>query len=92
MYPHHPKAADRDRLSTTERAGLGVRVSVHDLRRSFGRIAYRNGCLLVPLRNLLGQEALDMTIRRVGVESGEMTAGLGRFEQAMRERLTVPRQ
>ncbi len=92
VYPHHPKTADRDLLAVAERAGLGVRVSGHDLRRSFGRIAYRNGVPLVDLRNLLGHETLDMTIHYVGVDSDEMAAGLERFERAMRESLTVPRQ
>ena len=78
-------------MGTSERAQLGVRVSGHDLRRSFGRIAYRNGVPLVDLRNLLGHETLDMTIHYVGVDSDNMAAGLDRFEQAMRESLTVPR-
>lgn len=90
VYPHHPKTADRDLLAAAERAGIGVRVSGHDLRRSFGRIAYRNGVPLVDLRNLLGHETLDMTIHYVGVDSDEMAAGLERFEQAMRASLTVP--
>jgi integrase len=92
LYLHHPKTADRDLLPGARRAGLGVRVSGHDLRRSFGRIAYRNGCLLVDRRNLLGHETLDMTIHYVGVDSDEMAAGLDRFGQALRESLTVPRQ
>ncbi len=90
VYPHHPKTADRDLLAAAGRAGLRVRVSGHDLRRSFGRIAYRNGAPLVDLRNLLGHETLDMTIHYVGVDSDEMAAGLERFEQAMRASLTVP--
>jgi integrase len=92
VYPDHRKTADRDLLSVAKRAKLGVRVSGHDLRRSFGRIAYRNGCRLVDLRNLLGRETLDMTIHYVRVDTDEMAAGLDRFEQAMRESLTVPRQ
>jgi integrase len=91
VYPHHPRTADRDPLAAAERAQLGVRVSGHDLRPSFGRIAYRNGCPLVDLRKLLGRETLDMTIHYVGVDSDNMAAGFDRFEQAMRERLTVPR-
>jgi integrase len=91
VYPHHPKTADRDLLAAAERAALGVRVSGHDLRRSFGRIAYRHGVPLVDLRNLLGHETIDMTIHYVGVDSDEMAAGLDRFEQAMRESLTVSR-
>ena len=71
---------------------LGVPVSDHDLRRSFGRITYRNGYPLVIPRNLLGQETLEITIHHVGVDSDDMAEGLDRFEQAMRESLTVPRQ
>ncbi len=45
---------------------------------------------LVDLRNLLGHETLDKSIRYVGVDSDELAASIDRFEQAMRESLTVP--
>lgn len=39
---------------------------------------------------LSSHETIDMTVHYVVVNSDEMAAGLERFEQVMRESLTVP--
>ena len=87
---HGTTTAERDLLAAASRAGLGVRVSRHDLRRSSGRMAGRSGAPQVALRNLLGHETIEMTIDYVGADADEMAAGLERFERAMRESITVP--
>lgn len=65
------------------RAQLGVPVSNHDLRRAFGRIAYRSEMPLVDLRNMLGHQSVDMTLVYIGVEEDAMREGLDRFEARM---------
>ncbi|MDE1822433.1 MAG: site-specific integrase [Euryarchaeota archaeon] len=65
------------------RAGLTVRVSNHDLRRTFGRLAYHSGMSLVDLRNLLGHSSVDLTAHYVGIHEEEMREGLQRFEREL---------
>ncbi|MCI4341473.1 MAG: site-specific integrase [Thermoplasmata archaeon] len=83
VYPHHERTADRDLMAVAKRAGFEVRVSGHDLRRSFGRIAYRNGVPLADLKNLLGHATVDMTLHYVGANEDSMRGGLSIFEKAM---------
>jgi len=74
--------ADRWLQRAARRAGLGppaARVSHHDLRRTFGRLAHSAGMDLVQLKNLLGHASVDMTAHYVGLDSDEMRAGLQRF-------------
>lgn len=59
--------------------GLGLRVSHHDLRRTFGRIAHKAGMDLVQLKNLYGHASLDQTVHYIGLDEDEMRAGLDRL-------------
>lgn len=63
------------------RLGVGVRVSHHDLRRTFGRLAHEAGMDLVQLKNLLGHSSLQMTEHYIGLDSTRMREGLGKFTQ-----------
>jgi integrase len=72
------KAADAAGFSTR-----GIRVSHHDLRRSFGRLAHAAGMDLVQLKNLYGHASMDMTVHYVGLDMDRMRSGLGRFERFM---------
>jgi integrase len=58
------------------RPGEDFRVSHHDLRRTFGRIAYGAGMDLVQLKNLLGHSSVEMTVHYIGLDSDRMRAGL----------------
>lgn len=69
---------------TAREAKLPRRVSNHDLRRTFGRLAYQSGMSLVDVRNILGHESVDETVVYIGLDEEQMRAGLARFEQAMR--------
>jgi integrase len=66
-------------------AGLpdGVRVSHHDLRRSFGRFAYESGMDLVQLKNMLGHASLEMSVHYIGLDSARMREGLERFSKVV---------
>jgi integrase len=59
--------------------GLGLRVSHHDLRRTFGRLAHKAGMDLVQLKNLYGHASLDQTVHYIGLDEDEMRAGLDRL-------------
>lgn len=57
------------------------RVSHHDLRRTFGRLAHDAGMDLVQLKNLLGHASSQMTEHYIGLDSTRMREGLGKFAQ-----------
>jgi len=65
------------------RAGLGagLRVSHHDLRRSFGRLAHEAGMDLVQLKNLLGHASVEMSVHYIGLDAERMRQGLERFSE-----------
>lgn len=55
-------------------------VSNHDLRRTFGRIAYYAGMSLVDLKNFYGHESIDMTAHYIGMDEGRMREGIAKFD------------
>ncbi len=64
------------------RSGLdqaGVRVSHHDLRRTFGRLANEAGMDLVQLKNLYGHASMDQTVHYIGLDEDRMREGLDRL-------------
>jgi len=66
----------------SQRAGFdreGVRVSHHDLRRTFGRIAHDAGMDLVQLKNLLGHTSVEMTVHYIGLDADRMRHALTRL-------------
>ncbi|MGP8075221.1 MAG: tyrosine-type recombinase/integrase [Thermoplasmata archaeon] len=86
VIPLSRSGADGVLRRIAERAGfprLGLRVSHHDLRRSFGRIAHKAGMDLVQLKNLYGHTSLDQTVHYIGLDEDEMRAGLDRLAVLM---------
>ena len=81
VYPLSQRILQKDVQSVGAR--LGIKLSSHDLRRSFGRIAYYAGVPIVTLKNLYGHESVDMTSHYVGVDVGEMTTGLQLLSRAL---------
>ncbi len=82
LIPLSPSGADLLLSRVAKRAGftrLGLRVSHHDLRRTFGRLAHRSGMDLVQLKNLYGHASLDQTVHYIGLDEDEMRAGLTRL-------------
>jgi len=67
-------------------AGLtkeGVKVSHHDLRRTFGRLAHIAGMDLIQLKNLYGHASVEMTVHYIGLDSDTMRAGLERLSVSL---------
>ncbi len=77
-------AAHAELAGLGKRVGVGVPLSGHVLRRSFGRIAYQAGVPLVDIRNIYGHESVEMTAYYIGVDEEAMAAGLARFDQFVR--------
>ncbi|HYK93598.1 MAG TPA: site-specific integrase [Thermoplasmata archaeon] len=76
-----------------ERAGFparGVRISHHDLRRTFGRLSHEAGMDLVQLKNLYGHASLDQTVHYIGLDQAEMMRGLIRLDSLISPLLRAP--
>jgi len=58
-----------------------LKVSHHDLRRSFGRLAHQAGMDLVQLKNMLGHASVEMSVHYIGLDSDRMREGLKRFSR-----------
>jgi integrase len=67
-----------------KRTGASVRVTVHVLRRSFGRLAYHAGVPLPTIQRIYRHASIDQTLRYVGVAQDEMTEGFAVFDTHMR--------
>jgi integrase len=80
VYPWQRTDVDRRLDGLRRRAGIPVRVSSHDLRRTFGRLAYQAGVSLVNLRALYGHESVDQTAHYVGLDRLEQRSELRKFE------------
>ncbi|MGA8663518.1 MAG: site-specific integrase [Thermoplasmata archaeon] len=86
VIPLSRSGADLCLRRAGRRAGFpqqGIRVSHHDLRRTFGRLAHKAGMDLVQLKNLYGHASLDQTVHYIGLDEDEMRAGLERLTSMM---------
>jgi integrase len=64
-------------------SGKGLRVSHHDLRRTFGRVAHSAGMDLVQLKNLYGHASLEMCVHYIGLDLERMREGLSLIDRSM---------
>lgn len=87
LLPLSASGADGLLRRAAVRAGFlegRVRVSHHDLRRTFGRLSHEAGMDLVQLKNLLGHSSIDMTVHYIGLDSDRMREGLQRLDRSLR--------
>lgn len=89
LLPRSASWVDHCLDTATKRAQLSTKVSNHDLRRTFGRLAHQSGMGLVDLKNVMGHQSVDMTTRYIGLDEDHMREGLTRFEERMVE-VTAP--
>ena len=66
----------------------GLRVSHHDLRRTFGRLSHDAGMDLIQLKNLYGHSSIDQTVHYIGLDQAEMRRGLDRLDLMLRPLLS----
>jgi integrase len=93
LLPLSRSGADLVLQRAVQRAGFPgeeIRVSHHDLRRTFGRLAHRAGMDLVQLKNLYGHSSLDQTVHYIGLDEDEMRAGLDRLTALIAPSLKRP--
>lgn len=84
IFPHSRSGADALLRRATIDCGLaktGIRVSHHDLRRTFGRLSHEAGMDLIQLKNLFGHASIEMTVHYIGLDADEMRSGLTRLSR-----------
>lgn len=86
ILPYSASWADQRLSEAAVAAGFpraGVRVSHHDLRRTFGRLAHSAGMDLVQLKNLYGHSSLEMSVHYIGLDLERMREGLTQVDRAL---------
>jgi integrase len=87
LFPVSQSGADGMLRRAVDAAGFGgegVRISHHDLRRTFGRMAHQSGMDLIQLKNLFGHSSVEMTVHYIGIDADEMRSGLNRIRLGTR--------
>ena len=82
VLPYSASGADVLLQRAAQRAGFatgGVRVSHHDLRRTFGRLANASGMNLVSLQGLFGHASPELSAHYIGLDMDELKTALDRF-------------
>lgn len=75
--------ADAALQRAVHRAGLsraGIRVSHHDLRRTFGRLANASGMSLISLQGLYGHASPTLSAHYIGLDFDELRIALARLD------------
>lgn len=76
------KGYDEESVTTalTRHGGtLGFRLTPHTLRRSFGRILYKNGCPIGELSVMFGHSSVEMTMRYLGIGIFDTSEAIDRY-------------
>ena len=71
--PHGYRPDSMNRVISSFGESMGVHLSPHTLRRSFGRHLYKRGCPLAELQTLMGHSTMEMTIRYLGIGDQDIT-------------------
>jgi integrase len=82
VVPLSRSGADAALQRAVRRSGLaksGVRVSHHDLRRTFGRLANASGMSLLSLQGLFGHTSPALSAHYVGLDFDELRGALARL-------------
>lgn len=83
VVPLSKSGADSALQRAVRRTGLakkGVKVSHHDLRRTFGRLANASGMSLVSLQGLFGHASPSLSAHYIGIDFDELRSALSRFD------------
>ena len=82
VVPLSRSGADAALQRAVRRSGLtkeGTRVSHHDLRRTFGRVANASGMSLVSLQGLFGHASPALSAHYIGLDFDDLKSALARF-------------
>ena len=82
LVPLSRSGADAALQRAARRSGLsasGIKVSHHDLRRTFGRLANASGMSLISLQGLYGHASPDLSAHYIGLDFDELRSALARM-------------
>lgn len=82
VVPLSRSGADAALQRAARRSGLtqaGVKVSHHDLRRTFGRLANASGMNIVSLQGLFGHASPELSAHYIGLDFDELKSALARM-------------
>lgn len=89
LYPMSYRTIQADLSAVAVRVGLSA-LAAHDLRRSFGRILYREHRVdLNTIRVLYNHRSTEMTLHYIGADSDDMADAVGRFDRPPRPHTEV---
>jgi integrase len=94
VVPLSRSGADAALRRAAVRSGLapaGVKVSHHDLRRSFGRLAHASGISLVSIQGLFGHASPALSAHYIGLDLDELKTALERLGSYIDSGPTVER-
>jgi integrase len=86
ILPFSASWADQQLSTAVRAAGFsckGLKVSHHDLRRTFGRVAHSAGMDLVQLKNLFGHASLEMSVHYIGLDLERMREGVSQIDRSL---------
>ncbi len=75
MGSYSGSTADNRLDEIEERAGIAIN-GHHTLRRTFARNLYNNGIELKMIRDLLGHNTIEQTLKYIGIQQSEMKNSL----------------
>lgn len=82
VVPLSRSGADAALQRAVRRSGLptaGVRVSHHDLRRTFGRLANASGMSIISLQGMFGHASPELSAHYIGLDFDELRSALSRM-------------
>jgi integrase len=82
VYPFGRTTLNRDVALACHRAGVR-RYRPHDLRRTFGRLAYYSGATLTAIQGLYGHSSIEETAYYIGLDRDAMRGGIDGFSAYM---------
>lgn len=82
VYPFNRTTLARDVAAACHRAGVR-RLRPHDLRRTFGRLAYYSGAPLTAIQGLYGHASIEETAYYIGLDRDAMRGGIDGFSAFM---------
>lgn len=63
---------------------IGIKFTLHTLRRTFGRELYHSGVNIVTISAILGHESITMTMKYIGVNLDDMATAMSKFSLGKR--------
>lgn len=80
IYPYEPvKGSGLDCLVRKTSRMIGVKFSLHTLRRTFGRILWLSGVPVVTIAKILGHSSTEQTLQYIGANLDDMASAMAQI-------------